>query len=85
MELAIQGVLIGVIATIGMDIWAAIVKFLFRLPTADWAMVATYSRSPLDFPPAPEGNWMEWVASITTGKPKLFMMGKPRMSTTMLL
>ena len=42
MGLAIQGVLIGVIATIGMDIWAVIVKHVFRLPTADWAMVGRW-------------------------------------------
>jgi hypothetical protein len=42
MELTIQGVLIGVIATIGMDIWAAIVKHVLRLPTADWAMVGRW-------------------------------------------
>jgi hypothetical protein len=42
MELTIQGVLIGVIATIGMDIWAAFVKHVMRLPTADWAMVGRW-------------------------------------------
>jgi len=36
MEIVFQGVLIGVIATLGMDIWAAIVKYVLRLPTADW-------------------------------------------------
>jgi hypothetical protein len=42
MELTIQGVLIGVIATIGMDIWAVIVKNVLRLPTADWALVGRW-------------------------------------------
>ncbi len=42
MGLAIQGVLIGVIATIGMDIWAGIAKYVFRLPTADWAMAGRW-------------------------------------------
>jgi len=42
MGIAIQGVLIGVIATIGMDIWAVIVKHVLRLPTADWAMVGRW-------------------------------------------
>jgi hypothetical protein len=42
MELAIQGVLTGVIATIGMDIWAAFVKHVLRLPTADWALVGRW-------------------------------------------
>ena len=42
MGLAMQGVLIGVIATIGMDIWAAVVKYVLRLPTTDWAMVGRW-------------------------------------------
>ncbi len=42
MDLTIQGVLIGVIATIGMDIWAAIAKYVLRFPTADWAMVGRW-------------------------------------------
>lgn len=42
MEIVIQGVLIGVIATIGMDIWSAIVKHLMRLPTADWALAGRW-------------------------------------------
>ena len=50
MELAIRGVLIGVFATIGMDIWAAVVKHVLRLPTADWALVGLSRRAP-DFEP----------------------------------
>ena len=42
MGLAMQGVLIGVIATIGMDIWAAVLKYVLRLPTTDWAMVGRW-------------------------------------------
>lgn len=42
MGLTIQGVLIGVIATVGMDIWATVVKHVFRLPTADWAMLGRW-------------------------------------------
>jgi hypothetical protein len=42
MEIVFQGVLIGVIATLGMDIWAAIVKHVLRLPTADWALVGRW-------------------------------------------
>ena len=42
MEIMIQGALIGVIATIGMDIWAAVVKYVLRLPTTDWAMVGRW-------------------------------------------
>ena len=42
MEILFQGVLIGIIATFGMDIWTAIVKHVFRLPTADWALVGRW-------------------------------------------
>ena len=42
MEIIFQGVFIGVIATLGMDIWAAIVKHLLHLPTADWALVGRW-------------------------------------------
>jgi hypothetical protein len=42
MEIVFQGVLIGIIATLGMDIWAAIVKHVLRLPTADWSLVGRW-------------------------------------------
>lgn len=42
MAIVIQGILIGIIATIGMDIWAAVVKHVFRLPTANWAFVGRW-------------------------------------------
>jgi hypothetical protein len=42
MELTVDGISIGVIATIGMDLWAAVAKHIFRLPTADWAMVGRW-------------------------------------------
>jgi hypothetical protein len=42
MEIVFQGIFIGVIATLGMDIWAAIVKHALRLPTADWALVGRW-------------------------------------------
>lgn len=38
----IQGAIIGIIATFGMDIWAAFVKHVLRLPTADWALVGRW-------------------------------------------
>jgi hypothetical protein len=41
-ETVFNGVLIGVIATIGMDIWAAVVKHVLRLPTANWALVGRW-------------------------------------------
>jgi len=42
MQLVTQGVLIGVIATVGMDIWAAVVRYVFRFPTTDWAKVGRW-------------------------------------------
>jgi hypothetical protein len=42
MDLVTQAVLIGIVATIGMDVWAAIVKYIFRLPTTDWAMIGRW-------------------------------------------
>ncbi len=42
MNILLQGVLIGVIATIGMDIWSLIAKHVLKLPTADWAMVGRW-------------------------------------------
>jgi hypothetical protein len=42
MEIVYPGVLIGILATLGLDAWAMIVKHLFRLPTADWALVGRW-------------------------------------------
>ena len=42
MHIVVQGVLIGVIATVGMDVWAAIAKHLLHLPTSNWAMVGRW-------------------------------------------
>lgn len=42
MQLAIQGLLIGAIATIGMDVWTIVVTYILRLPTTDWAMVGRW-------------------------------------------
>lgn len=42
MDIFIQGVLIGVIATIGMDFWSLVVKHLLGLPTANWAHVGRW-------------------------------------------
>ncbi len=69
MGLAIQGVLIGVIATIGMDIWAAIVKFLFRLPTADWAMVGRW------FGHMPRGIFVHHPISVSAPIPNELAVG----------
>jgi len=42
MDIVIQGLFIGIIATIGMDIWAAVAKHALHLPTADWALVGRW-------------------------------------------
>ena len=77
MDLTIQGVLIGVIATIGMDIWAAIAKHVFRLPTADWAMVgrwfghmprAAFIHHPISAAaPIPNELIIGWIGHYVTG------------------
>jgi len=42
MEVVTQGVLLGILATAFMDIWAAVAKYWLRLPTADWALVGRW-------------------------------------------
>ena len=42
MESLIQGVLIGIVATVCLDIWAAIARHVLGLPTANWAMVGRW-------------------------------------------
>ena len=77
MEVTIQGVLIGVIATIGMDIWAAVVKHMLRLPTADWAMVGrwfghmprgVFVHHPIsESAPIPNELVIGWIGHYVTG------------------
>lgn len=42
-KMLVSGILIGIIATMGMDIWALVVKHLLRLPVADLAMVGRWA------------------------------------------
>lgn len=37
-----DGVLLGILATIGMDLWSLVAKHVLRLPTADWAMAGRW-------------------------------------------
>ena len=77
MEFTIQGVLIGVIATMAMDIWAAVVKHSLRLPTADWALVGRWfghmprgvfvHRPIADSAPIPNELVIGWVGHYVTG------------------
>ena len=38
-----SGIVIGIIGTIGLDIWALVVKHALRLPATDWAMVGRWA------------------------------------------
>jgi hypothetical protein len=77
LEIFIQGVLIGVIATIGMDIWSLIAKQLLKLPTADWAMAGRWfghmprgkfiHRSISESAEIPNELAIGWVAHYFTG------------------
>ena len=77
MNILIQGVLIGVIATIGMDIWSLIAKHVLRLPTADWAHVGRWfghmargvfvHRSISESPEIPNELALGWIAHYMTG------------------
>jgi len=42
MQVVIQGMLVGIVATIGLDVWAAIAKHLLHLPAANWAFVGRW-------------------------------------------
>jgi len=37
-----DGLSLGVLATIGMDLWSIVAKYVLRLPTADWAMAGRW-------------------------------------------
>ena len=69
MGFAIQGVLIGVIATMGMDIWAVVVKYVLRLPTADWAMVGRW------FGHMPRGVFIHQPISASAPVPNELVIG----------
>jgi hypothetical protein len=42
MDMGLQSLVIGVFATIAIDIWASALKFGLHLPTTDWAMVGRW-------------------------------------------
>jgi hypothetical protein len=42
MEIIERGMLMGLMATASMDVWAAIAKHVFRLPTVDWALIGRW-------------------------------------------
>jgi hypothetical protein len=77
MNILLQGVVIGVIATIGMDIWSLIAKHVIKLPTADWAMVGRWfghmprgvfvHRSISESAEIPNELALGWLAHYLTG------------------
>jgi len=42
LSLVRDGVSLGVLATLGMDLWSLVAKHMLRLPTADWAMAGRW-------------------------------------------
>jgi hypothetical protein len=77
MPIVIEGALIGAIATVGMDIWAAVAKHLLHLPTSNWAMVGrwfghmprgTFVHRPISAAaPIPHELVIGWVGHYLTG------------------
>ena len=77
METIYQGVLIGIIATIGQDIWEATVKHIFRFPTAGLALVGRWvghmpkgtfvHHSIKESPAIPHELLIGWIAHYITG------------------
>lgn len=43
MTIALEGILIGIAATILMDAWALVLKSVFGLPTSNWGMVGRWA------------------------------------------
>ena len=69
METLYQGVLIGVIATIGQDIWEAIVKHIFRFPTAGLALIGRWLGH------MPKGVFVHHSISESTAIPNELLIG----------
>jgi hypothetical protein len=77
MGMATQAFLIGIVATIGMDLWATIVKYIFRLPATDWAMIGrwfghmprgVFVHHPISESPAIRHELaIGWIAHYVTG------------------
>lgn len=77
MGIVFQGVLIGLIATFVIDIWAVFVKHVLRFPTANWALVGRWfgylprgkfvHRPIADSPAIPNELAIGWIAHYLTG------------------
>ena len=76
-DLLLDGVLIGVVATVCMDIWSVVAKHALRLPTAHWDLVGRWlghmprgvfvHRQIGDAEPVPNELAIGWIAHYTTG------------------
>lgn len=69
MDIVLQGTLLGMIATIGTDVWAAIVKHILRLPTANWTLVGRW------FGYMPRGVFVHRPVSNSAGIPGELVIG----------
>lgn len=77
MEVIYQGALIGILATIGMDLWAAFAKHVLHLPTTHWNMVGRwfahlprgkFFHHPIaNSPPVTNELAIGWIAHYATG------------------
>lgn len=76
-QILIDGILIGCIATVGLDIWAAFAKHVLKLPTANWAHVGrwfghmprgVFFHHPVaESAPIPHELAIGWIAHYGTG------------------
>lgn len=77
MDVVVQGVLIGIVATAVIDTWALFVKHVLRLPTAHWALVGRWfghlprgrfiHRPIADSAAIPNELAIGWIAHYVTG------------------
>jgi len=77
MGIVIQGTLIGVVATVVIDMWAVFVKSVLGLPTANWALVGRWfahlsrgkfvHRPIADSAAIPNELAIGWIAHYVTG------------------
>lgn len=77
MDFVIPGVLMGILATVGTDLWAAVLKHLLHLPTANWRLVGRWfghmprgafvHRTIVDSAAIPNERAIGWIAHYVTG------------------
>jgi len=69
MNILLEALLMGVIATLLMDFWALFAKHSLHLPTADWALVGRW------FGYIPKGTLIHRPISATAPLPKELLIG----------